>query len=626
MWRRNASDTGVAERMAAVGGMDEAASAAVARLAVDRTGAAGPDVIAGSNRADRLAGGDGADTLQGGNGDDVLYGYGAQDEDPLSGAITATLVAGGLPPVVFLESPPGSPDLLFAATLPGLIFVIDQSGPVPRRLPAPALVLPFEAEQQLLGLAFHPDYAENGKLYVHYNLESGEQVISEFTALDADTIDPASERVLLTLPYEAVPDVNRGGWLGFGPDGCLYVTTGDGGFVGTDDPSQNGVAQDPDSLLGKVLRLDVTTPPAPGESYVVPADNPFADGVDGAPEVWALGLRNPFRASFDDAGNFYVPDIGQQFREEVNVVPTGLEGPFNFGWPRLEGGVVFDPDVPLGPGRLISPVIEYPPGFGPLQGRSTIGGVVNEAPGGAEGLYFFGDFIAPRLFTARIVDGVATEFTNRYGQLVFEGGDIGNADLLSISVDGEGRLYTTGLDGEIHRLTFSDAAGDGGDRLDGGNGNDRIYGGAGTDELQGGNGDDLLSGGLDGDRLDGGNGNDRLDGDNGADALAGGNGDDRLDGGAGADRLSGGNGRDDFVLSRGDLASGVDAILDFEEAGRPGGDRLLLEGFSAAATLTFVGAEGAAGRYRIVDGDLTADLLVTAVRGGTLAPGDYLFV
>ena len=122
-------------------------------------GGVGPDQLMGGNGADVLSGGDGADTLSGGNGNDILYGYGPEDEDPLSGSITAELVASRLPPPVFLQSPPGQPGLIFVATLPGLVFVYDVSGAQPVRLPAPALVLPFVPGQQLLGFTFHPDYA-----------------------------------------------------------------------------------------------------------------------------------------------------------------------------------------------------------------------------------------------------------------------------------------------------------------------------------------------------------------------------------------------------------------------------------------------------------------------------------
>lgn|GEM_PF-3649895 len=478
----------------------------------------------------------------------------------MSGAITAALFASRIPPPVFLASPPGQPNLLFVATLPGLIFAYDISGSTAVKLAAPALALPFQPGQQLLGFTFHPDYAENGRIFVHYTSATGTQRISEFTALDADTINPASERVLIEIAYQP-GQMTRGGWLGFGPDGLLYITTGDGGGENVPDPTMGGIAQDPFTLQGKVLRIDVDSPPDPGLAYAIPEANPFADGALGAPEVIALGFRNPFRASFDAEGNLLVVDVGELLREELNLIPAGSEEAINFGWPRFEGGVVFDADITLGPGILTAPILQYVPGFGPLQGRAITGGYVYDGPGGGDGLYFFGDFVAPRLFTTRIVDGVATEFTNRNDQLIVTGGDIGFAELISFSLDAQGRLYTLELDGEIHRLTMSAAVGDGGDQLFGGNGADQLFGGAGADLLDGGNGTDQLSGGL---------GNDR---------LVGGRGDDVLAGGRGADR---------FVFG---IDGGTDTITDFD----PVLDKIVLGGglVLTGSSLSDVNGDGA---------------------------------
>jgi Ca2+-binding RTX toxin-like protein len=554
--------------------------------------------------SDVLSGGDGSNVLNGGNGNDVIYGYGPEDRDPLSGSITATLVASGLPPAVFLQSSPADPDLLFVATLPGLIFVIDQSSGSPVVSPAPALALPFETGQQLLGFTFDPEFESNHRVYLDYSAADGTQVVSRFTMLDANTVDPSSEQVLLTIPYQPGAEVDRGGWLGFGPDGALYITTGDGAAPWNADPINGGVSQSPTSLMGKVLRIDVTSEPGAGAAYAIPADNPFANGEGGAPEVWALGLRNPFRASFDDAGNLYIGDPSLVSQEEVNVVSATASAPVNFGWPRYEGTTEFDSSVPLGPGTLTFPALEREAGFGPLQGRATIGGYVYDGPGGAQGLYFFGDFVAPRLFTAKIEDGAASEYTNRYDQLVFTGGDIGTGDLISFSTDALGRLYTTELDGEIHLLTPSAAAGDGADVLDGGNGQDQLFGGAGADRLLGGNGNDQLWGGL------------------GSDNLEGGNGADRLDGGYGADTLRGGNGTDTFILTRAAAASGIDTILDFQGLGRAGGDTLVLQGFSSTATISLVGVEDGTARYRIADDDQTYDVLLAGVGAAQLAASD----
>jgi Ca2+-binding RTX toxin-like protein len=558
-WQRNVREVSQAESKPEIPGT----LSRVLPTNIFSVGAAGPDRLDGGNGEDVISGGDGADHLSGGNGDDILYGYGPEDENPLSGTITAELIASRLPPPVFLESPPGQPDLLFVATLPGLIFVIDVSGSSPVRLPVPALALPFQPGQQLLGFTFHPDYAENGRVFLHYTSATGSQRISEFTALDTDTINPGSERILLEIAYEP-GQMTRGGWLGFGPDGLLYITTGDGGGENVPDPTMGGIAQDPFALQGKVLRIDVDSPPDAGLQYAIPDANPFKDGAEGAGEIIALGFRNPFRASFDTDGGLLVVDVGERYREELNRIPAGSEDALNFGWPRLEGNVVFDANVTLGPGVLTQPILQYEPGFGPLQGRAITGGHVYEGPGGANGLYFFGDFVAPRLFTARIVNGEAVEFTNRNDQLLVQGGDLGSGELISFSVDGHGRIYTMELDGEIHRLTPSAAAGDGGDQLFGGNGADQLFGGAGADLLDGGNGADRLSGGL---------------------------GNDRLAGGKGDDVLSGGHGADLFIMS---ASGGTDTILDFD----PAQDRIGLAG----------GLELSGSTLFDVDGDGVADL------------------
>lgn len=544
----------------------------------DLVGGVGPNLINGGNGHDVVSGGDGADILLGGNGNDILYGFGAEDRDPLSGAITAELIVGGGPPKLFLASPPGQPDLIFVATLPGLIFVYDVSGSTAVQRPMPALALfPPGTGQQLFGLAFHPDYAENGRIFLHYSTASGTQRISEFTASDADSINLTSERVLLDIPY--LPgQMTRGGWLGFGPeDGLLYITTGDGGGENVPDPTMGGIAQNAFSLKGKVLRIDVDSPPAPGLAYAIPEDNPFADGVAGAAEVIALGFRNPFRASFDDDGNLLVVDVGERNREELNLIPTDSPVALNFGWPRFEGELTFDANIQLGPGLLTQPILQYQTGFGPLQGRAITGGYVYDGPGGGDGLYFFGDFVAPRLFTTRIVDGVATEFTNRNDQLIIEGGDLAFADLISFSIDGRGRLYTLELDGEIHRLTPSAAAGDGADQLFGGNGTDQLFGGAGADLLDGGNGRDVLSGGLGNDRLIGGRGDDELHGGRGADAFvfgAGSGGDTIFDFAAAQDRIGLANG----LIVAGNSLSDVngDETLDLTLEFEGGGSAVLL--------------------------------------------------
>ena len=462
------------------------------------TGSVGAQSLSGENGSDTLSGGDGPDTLIGGAGDDRLFGWGPGD--PSGGRIDATLIADFGPPTVWAASPPGNPDLLFVATIPGLVFVMNLAAQPPQVLPAPALALgPVAQAQQLLGFAFHPDYADNGRIFFHYTRSDGAEIIAEYRALDADTINPASGRILVTIPYEP-GSMNKGGWLGFGPDGLLYITTGDGGGENPPDPTMGGIAQDPTSLRGKVLRIDVDSPPDAGLAYAVPDGNPFATG-GGAPEIWALGLRNPFRGSFDSDGNFYLVDVGERFAEELNVVPPGQAG-LNFGWPRIEGNTLFSDDVVLGPGTLTGPTLAYDPASGNFPRGSITGGFLYEGPGGANGLYFFGDFVEGTISTTRIVNGSAVETADRSGQLLVNGGAYKPGQLVSFAVDGSGRLYTLKIDGQIHRLTPSAGAGDGDDRLIGGGGDDELVGGAGTDTaVYGGGGSDYLVTRLDDGRL-----------------------------------------------------------------------------------------------------------------------------
>lgn len=306
----------------------------------------------------------------------------------------------------------------------GRLFVVDRVGVIRIITPAGELLEePFldisdrmvELREQydergLLGLAFHPDYEENGRLFVYYSAPLGHDApadwdhtahVSEFTAstANADKADLASERVLLRVDE---PQLNHdGGQILFGPDGYLYVALGDGGAandVGLGHPQQ-GNGQDVTTLLGSILRLDVDT----GDPYGIPADNPFV-GKDGRDEIYAYGFRNPFRMSFDAGGShqLYVGDVGQNLWEEVDIVVNGG----NYGWRIKEGTHCFDPDSPdqspqLCPGTgasgepLIDPIMEYghvslPEGIG----TTVIGGYVyrGSAIQGLQGAYVFADW------------------------------------------------------------------------------------------------------------------------------------------------------------------------------------------------------------------------------------------
>lgn len=257
-------------------------------------------------------------------------------------------------------------------------------------------VLSRGPEQGLFSLAFPPEGAGAAYFYVNYTaVPDGTTVVSRFSISpdDPNRADPASEEVILTI---AQPFANHnGGQIAFGPDGYLYIGTGDGGSAG--DPLDN--AQSGDALLGKILRLDVESPPE-GEPYGIPATNPYTDTAGFRPEVWALGLRNPWRFSFDRAtGDLYIADVGQSNREEVNHQPAGGGGE-NYGWNIMEGSTCYQAATCEMEG-LTLPVAEY----GRDLGVSITGGFVYRAPGpaGWQGVYFYGDFGSGRIWALRRV-------------------------------------------------------------------------------------------------------------------------------------------------------------------------------------------------------------------------------
>ena len=600
----------------------------------DITGSGARDTLTGTDAADVLSGGDGGDQIFAGAGDDLVLGHGLADLQPGSELISATLIAQGLAAPLFAASPPGDPDRLFIVEKDsGRIRILDlatgQLNADPF-LDLPDSALSHGSEQGLLGLAFHPDYASNGLFYVNLTNAAGDTEVREYRRADADHADAGSARPILGLDQ---PFANHnGGWMGFGPDGMLYISSGDGGSGG--DPNNN--AQNPESLFGKILRIDVNGdafPGDPGRNYAIPAGNPFAGAAPGADEVWVLGLRNPWRASFDPAtGDLWIGDVGQGAREEIDVVPAGQSG-LNFGWRFMEG---FQPFSGAAPAGLTAPLVDYDRTTPLFSGVSVTGGHVQRGPGGMQGLYLFGDFGSGNVWSVRLEGGQPQDFLNRNGQLAVSGGDLDQ--LASFALDGRGRLYLIGLDGDIHRLTPGAAAGDGWDFLRGGDGNDQIWGGAGRDDLQGNTGADTVSGGADDDWVVGGQGDDSLFGNPGDDVVLGNLGNDTAAGGAGADVVRGGQGDDvvrggleaDFLSGdRGNDTltggAGADIFNSFAEAGldriedfnRAEGDRLKLED-GAAFTVAQEGADavvtvGGAARVVLVGvqaSSLTGDWII----------------
>lgn len=347
---------------------------------------------------------------------------------PLQG-VEAEFVADGFDSPVWVGVDPGTNELLVVERR-GRILGID--GGV--RFDIDARVGSGSSEQGLLGLAFHPD--DPDLFYVDYTDTGGDTTVSEFRRVDG-VLDPSSERVLLEVSQPAAN--HNGGNVVFGPDGMLYVGMGDGGA--SNDRFNNG--QDPFTRLGAMLRLN----PAPSGDlpFTVPADNPMAPG-SGDPLVYAYGLRNPWRFSFDGA-LLYVADVGQGDWEEVSVVPALAPSVDNFGWPVLEGSTCFtQPDCDrsdgLTPGAsMVEPVVEY----SHREGCSITGGVVMHDPAIPEfdGFYLYGDFCTGFVRGFFFEGGAATAEAEVLSGL---------GSISSFGVDADGRVLVVSLNGAIWRI------------------------------------------------------------------------------------------------------------------------------------------------------------------------------
>jgi glucose/arabinose dehydrogenase len=361
---------------------------------------------------------------------------------PVAAALESDVVASGFNRPVFLTAPIGDPRL-FVVERSGTIKIVENGALGGTFLDISGQVTSDSGERGLLGLAFDPNYATNHRFYVDYidNTSSHNTVIASYVANGNATV-PGSQKIILTIP-QTTESNHKAGWIGFRPGEAnnLYIATGDGG--GSNDQFHNG--QNPQSLLGKMLRIDVNQP-VNGPPYTIPAGN--ASG--GAPEIWASGLRNPYRDSFDRAnGNFYIADVGQGTREEIDLVPAGTDpthpGGANFGWPVREGKT--DGPQALPPGAKLSdytdPIYDYAHGGGTFEGDAIIGGYVyrGAAMPGLDGTYFFGDYINGKIWSVRVnPDGsfIAGTLTDRTAELL---GTHGIGALTSFGEDGFGNLY-----------------------------------------------------------------------------------------------------------------------------------------------------------------------------------------
>ncbi|MEX0864521.1 MAG: PQQ-dependent sugar dehydrogenase [Acidimicrobiia bacterium] len=353
--------------------------------------------------------------------------------------VTLELVYDGLRQPVVLTAPEGD-DRLFVTQRVGVIRILDET----RQLLDPAFlditdrVLAGGIEQGLLGMAFHPDYANNGRFFVYYTDKGGNRQLSEFrvAATDPDRAIADSEKVL--FEYEQPPNAtdirHYGGNVRFDANGLLWVSLGDG----ADSRAQ---AQDPNTPYGKIVRIDVDG----GDPYSIPADNPFVDG-GGKAEVWAYGLRNPWRFSIDPVDNLiYIADVGHADQEEVNVVPIDEGGGYNFGWSDMEGTRCFHKQD-CNPDDYTSPVITYTH----EDGLSITGGFVyrgDEIPE-LDGIYFYSDWVGEWIKSFTYVDGQATDLKDWTEDL---GGPVGQIN--SFGLDGHGELYVVTHGGQVYKFT-----------------------------------------------------------------------------------------------------------------------------------------------------------------------------
>jgi glucose/arabinose dehydrogenase len=362
---------------------------------------------------------------------------------PDPGALTLRLepFAEGVSSPVFVTHAGDGSGLLYAVERGGTIRIVEPDGSV---RPDPFLDITARVtsggEQGLLGLAFHPAYPDDGRFYVMYTAAGdGANTVSEFTATGA-AADPASERVLLSIPDFA--SNHNGGMVAFGPDGYLYIGTGDGGGGG--DPEENG--QDPFALLGKILRIDIEVTGSDGAPYAIPADNPFGDGARAAPEVWALGMRNPWRFSFDrETGDIWIGDVGQGRWEEIDAEPAGAGGR-NYGWDIMEGPDCFEEEG-CDTAGLTLPVAAYTHDEG---GCTVIGGYVyrGDSYPDVEGTYLYGDYCSGLVWGLDAAAAMATG-TAQPVQFLEEG-----MTLSAFGEDEAGELYAVDLAGRILRLIW----------------------------------------------------------------------------------------------------------------------------------------------------------------------------
>jgi glucose/arabinose dehydrogenase len=382
--------------------------------------------------------------------------------------IALTQVGTGFTEPLFLTGAPGNNNQVYVVEKSGTVRTLSTTGgvatPGTTFLNLPSILgagqLLTSGEQGLLGMAFGPGFSNgNGFVYVDYvgnnGTAQGQTRVDRFT-VTGGAVNPASRVNVISFDQNVAGATNhKAGWIGFGPDNNLYIAAGDGGAG--NDPNQN--AQNRSVLLGKMLRITPNT--GAGGGYTVPAANPFVGNTSGfREEIFAYGLRNPFRSSFDrGTGNLYIGDVGQSLREEVDFIPAGSPGGQNFGWRAWEGN--FDnpgvADTTPTAAQVIFPIHDY----GRANGDGTVtggyvyrGGDILDNGQSLDGTYIFGDYISGRIFSFRYSGtGAAGPITDRSVQTNSQT-VLGGFSLASFGEDSLGRLYALDIgNGTVYRIT-----------------------------------------------------------------------------------------------------------------------------------------------------------------------------
>ncbi|MET1231793.1 MAG: PQQ-dependent sugar dehydrogenase [Candidatus Limnocylindrales bacterium] len=352
-------------------------------------------------------------------------------------SVSLGLVAGGFPSLTQITNAGDGTDRLFVVEKRGTIRVIQNGAVLPGYFMDIRSLVANIGERGLLGLAFHPDFETNRRLFVYYTRNGGDIIVARYTTNAARTdVDEGSGRYLMRIEHSAQTNHN-GGALAFGPSGYLFIAVGDGG--GSGDPG-NDAQEKSTTLLGKILRINVNgTGAGRYNRYSIPSTNPFKGAIPGRGEIWAYGLRNPWRISFDrGTGKLFIADVGENRYEEVDREPAGFTGGRNYGWSIMEGKHCFRPSkCPMAGDRL--PILEYAHSNGNC---SITGGYVyrGSAYPNLAGQYVFADWCSGRIWTVPHAGTTKTQRANT------------SVNITSFGESESGELYAVTSSGAVYRV------------------------------------------------------------------------------------------------------------------------------------------------------------------------------